>query len=553
MKTTNLIIGFSALLSAILMPVTLRAEETDGTGSLVRYDRQWVYCEIISQYYGHYAYKLYYLGFDGTETVNGKTYHRLCPLKYRCSSIDTNDAYNSIKYYNAEEPQSVSENEYAGLGLYPILMRQDGDRVYMIVPDDTSFRIEYDPDTKNNDRPTYVESGEEMLLYDFSLKEGDDIQLLCGYSTTPEYISYGSVGKTEVLNICGENVKSIEVIPYAGENCKLVEGIGPLTTGMLYFSVIELPASSNSYPSQLQAVLNDNNEVIYGTLVSSPTQTSLNLIREKYVWEYVYDDGTFVMMGFDGNEVVDGELYHRFVTKAVATLDYKDNEQYSYDFSTEAPVALLRQQGNSIVRVVKDVDSNKQYCLYDYDTPFNATADVAFIDSDDINLRPLCYKNLDMYKIGDEWCALHKLVGESVDEPTFRCSMLQTIGPLSGGTLAGLGDDPIHGSCRLNNVYDIAGFLIYEGANLDSPLASIKSVSSDDNELCIRVDGYNVYAYSPTEMPLNLDIFTIDGRKIASATGMLESALSMSSMQPGLYIARVACGNRSASAKFTVK
>ena len=176
----------------------------------------------------------------------------------------------------------------------------------------------------------------------------------------------------------------------------------------------------------------------------------------------------------------------------------------------------------------------------------------------DMSRRYMEYTGLDMYKVGDEWCALHKLRDTQPDSAggtAFEGRVLQTVGPLAGGTLAGFGTDAAHGSCRLNRLYDLDGNVIYTAAGVDSPLASVKGVSADNcnGSLSISIDLGGVNVTSAGMGKTTLDIYTIDGRRMMTQSGAGNITASTATLQPGLYIARATAGSRHASAKFTVR
>lgn len=542
---------------AALSASAYAADTGDGLGSLVRYDRQWLYSQYVRNCYFSRNYGLVYLGFIGPEVVNGKTYHKLCPLKESIQSVAYDPSGKPEKFFNVNCVWQIPEEKYSEYGAYPYLLRQEGDRVYMLLPDNGEGLYYMDFETGYN--PSLdVKAGTEVLLYDFSSKQGDQMTVVCGTQDFPEYITDIDIVSSGEETVDGEPARYYELdserLPYQGDSCLVVEGIGSTYFGMLHFTTFDF--AMNDYPAYFVAAFDDSGNVIYGKPFAAPKQQALDLVRLDGEWEYVYEDGTFATMRFDGEEIVDGAVYHRFVTTATATPDSENPGQFTYDFAPAAAPALLRQAGNRLLRLVGADGGNTLYCLYDFDTQLNGTCSVLMDNEGDMSRRYMEYTGLDMYKVGDEWCALHKLRDTQPDPAggtVFEGSVLQTVGPLAGGTLAGFGTDAAHGSCRLNRLYDLAGNVIYTAAGVDSPLASVKGVSADNGNLSISIGRGGVNVTSADMAKTTLDIYTIDGRRMMTQSGAGNITVSIATLQPGLYIARATAGGRHASAKFTVR
>lgn len=192
----------------ILTSVSVKAEEYK---SMIRYDRVWEHISV------HWDDKTaYYTKFDGAEEINGKTYHRL--VSFRKSRYDY-DAEEKIYLFD------VDENYFQHEGY----MREEDGKVYTlvtdIVRDDYGLQGYLYIPNGNEAHPADLE---EMLIYDFTCKEGESYRGLTTNGYYVDEITY-KVKSTEFVDIDGEQHRRLLVSPEEyNEDLELpmVEGIG---------------------------------------------------------------------------------------------------------------------------------------------------------------------------------------------------------------------------------------------------------------------------------------------------------------------------------------
>lgn len=190
--------------------------------SMIRYDRVWEHISI------HWNDRqVYHVKFDGTEEINGKTYHRL--VAFRKASYD---------YDSDSQPYlfDVNENYYEHEGY----MREEDGKVYTLIlknvqEDGYADIYLYTPDSSYSD--SYII--EEKLLYDFTCKEGESYSGL-QIESWGEEIDY-KVKSIEHVEIDGEEHRLLRVATYDEWYDEwndyidepIVEGIGIASYGCL--------------------------------------------------------------------------------------------------------------------------------------------------------------------------------------------------------------------------------------------------------------------------------------------------------------------------------
>lgn len=188
---------------------------------IVKYDRVW---ESVTGEWGPYTVK--YMKFDGTEEINGKTYHRIVTYK---KSIMNWDAPSEAHY---EYFDNICENEG--------YLREEDGKVYTLVIDydfsDYSFGITYSPDEPDADNCKIS----ERLLYDFNCNEDDEFNAFSCCMKTGEMMNFTVLSKSS-MEIDGEKCQVINIYPsvYVNEYCKgyeVIEGIGPTDYGCLNYN-----------------------------------------------------------------------------------------------------------------------------------------------------------------------------------------------------------------------------------------------------------------------------------------------------------------------------
>ena len=197
----------SALLSAAL---SAAAEEYK---SIIRYDRIW---EHISYHWEDR--QVYHERFNGTEEINGKTYHQV--ISFRKSGFAFNDDGQTYLF-------DIDESYYQHEGY----IREEDGKVYTIV-------INANPDSEVNGYDWYVLLNwrpneeelpriEEKLIYDFSCKEGESFvgHNVSSYMVTEVTFKVNSI---EIIDINGEQCRKFNICPvdWVDFTFPMVEGIG---------------------------------------------------------------------------------------------------------------------------------------------------------------------------------------------------------------------------------------------------------------------------------------------------------------------------------------
>ena len=194
--------------------------------SMIRYDRVWEYIYI------HWNdTRTYYVKLDGTEEINGKTYHRLVAFKEvrytydydaQVYILDTNDDYLNYEGYLREEDGKVYTLVATGINEW-------GNR----------FMKLYVPGQAISD--SYIL--EEKLLYDFTIKEKESFQGVCalGWAEEVPFIA----DSIEHVEIDGEDHRLFRI--HMNDECyrdftePMVEGIGFANYGCLTSINLDVP------------------------------------------------------------------------------------------------------------------------------------------------------------------------------------------------------------------------------------------------------------------------------------------------------------------------
>ncbi|MDE5793756.1 MAG: hypothetical protein K2I08_03450 [Muribaculaceae bacterium] len=210
---------FLFLCFIISTSISVKAEEYK---SMIRYDRIW---EHISINWGDL--NAYYEKFDGSEEINGKTYHRL--VSY-CKASYNYDAEGKPYILN------VDENYFRHEGY----LREEDGKVYTLLSN-----VEYDDNRFSG--TLYVPEGneahpvdlKEKLLYDFTCMEAESyrgLQVDDKLEYYTEEMNY-KVKSIESVEIDGEESKIMRIAPDFewdyGHGEPIVEGVGIASYGCL--------------------------------------------------------------------------------------------------------------------------------------------------------------------------------------------------------------------------------------------------------------------------------------------------------------------------------
>ena len=221
---------YSAIVAIIALVNSFLASASEYK-PIIRYDRVW---ENKSLYYTDEGL-IRCMRFDGSEEINGKTYHRVVTFK-------------KSHWENEEVQAYVTEDCYELEGY----MREEDGVVYALVYEDC--------DKFGNPRlggtwfPTQEEGSEplsykEYVLYDMNLNEGDHYTAFTDLTENGATLDTFNVLHTSFVDVAGEKCKIMYVcdsieeeydddVPYDWYH-PIVEGIGIVESGCLNYLSIE--------------------------------------------------------------------------------------------------------------------------------------------------------------------------------------------------------------------------------------------------------------------------------------------------------------------------
>lgn len=240
--TTNLSKGYGAIVISVLMLAYAFSASAEEYKSMIRYDRVWQ-CYSTLDGTDEDTYKC--MRFDGTEEINGKTYHRLVTFKKRIMDYDP-ETGPIVK-------QMVDCLEHEGY------LREENGKVYTLIEDmedprtdtrDPSLGWLYIPGNSDSDGNKKYS---EYLLYDFNIEENgiyDGISFVTGSAWNNRFailnVSYVEIDGEEYkkMYVCPEDELEYHETydtPYSSYQ-SIVEGIGAIGYGCLnYHEFIDWP------------------------------------------------------------------------------------------------------------------------------------------------------------------------------------------------------------------------------------------------------------------------------------------------------------------------
>ncbi|MCM1141533.1 MAG: T9SS type A sorting domain-containing protein [Muribaculum sp.] len=241
-----------AIIMTVFGNVNLCASEN--YKSMIRYDRVW---ESLSQPTGDL---IKCMRFDGTEEINGKSYHKIITFRKTIASYDT-----SILAYTYGPSEDVYESEG--------FIREEDGIVYTLVvePKDRvdnvySGYIFFNGCELNDD-----EILSEKIVYNFNVKEGDLFELYTFIARLGGVDALFKVIKEDKIVIEGEECRSIEIAPIyyeediLGTRIVIIEGIGVTDYGSLNYHELQDHPTGLWHNNFLNRVFDNNGSVIYSS------------------------------------------------------------------------------------------------------------------------------------------------------------------------------------------------------------------------------------------------------------------------------------------------
>lgn len=243
--------------------------------SLIREDREWEY--VSNRGVFDPSIVITRQKFDGTEEYNGRTYHRLMTVR---TTVRT-----KVRYQEGDEWRETYAVEIDSVPRKSALLREENSKVYMVAGEDSvsewSLVYEYINTPKSWNSSDVDRSCNEMILYDFSQREGDMVQG-CADGCIPVGFRVENVSKMTidgekciVQNIDADLGSSLNIGNYYVYNLfsgKMVEGIG--FDGYGTMTVIPMDVTTNNDPYfALNNVYDSRGRVIYvGLNIPVPTE-----------------------------------------------------------------------------------------------------------------------------------------------------------------------------------------------------------------------------------------------------------------------------------------
>jgi hypothetical protein len=532
-----------------------QANTPDPGYGLFRTDRTWSYEAVNNHPVGD---SLYYLEmrFDGTEDLEGVTYHRFVNSRQHISVSD--DQYHAFK------PNDDT-----------ILVREEKGKVYVRYPYELGVvrGLEYKEDSKYSD---------EVMIYDFKCPVGDTFTTL-GYEGPLKLKVTGE----EYVRIGGERLRKITASEYSevtGEpmspEFEIVENIG-VTSPMGFFTYLQndmCAVRSKTLPITSNFVLyfckySDN---VGTALYSSDRQVlpCFKTINDENVWEY-FTYTSFASEGnvskrntqckierykFDGTEKKGDYVYNRFCRIGVSAwrvgrLTYSDNDDFytgAYAITnsdTNECVALLREDEGKIYMLLdrsqvecintpytyawtRDVENKEEVLLYD----FTATTgdDVqSFINNRAITeLKVSRHDRRSVNGLGqmspfDLTYTEEPQYTES-DYPLYyiNISTLEGVGNIGTGNFIDLACEySVQPTCAditrtcLNNLYDKDGNVLYGGSNRSVPDPNGVDAIITDSDNAESAPMYDLMGRRITS-PAKGQIYIQNGKKFIGQSAM---------------------------------
>ncbi len=436
-------------------------------------------------------------GFDGTREVNGKTYHRLMLV-----SVDK-WRYNSFTgYFPYGSPTSIPEHKEVNECV--ALMREEAGKVYLYMDTDNKSSLQK-YESKNN-APLYatVPDSKEVLVYDFSLSVGDEMDhwlVIDTGSWKPEEewtFDYrdprfgGTMITSQIAaieSIDGGKMGTLRKLHVNREDSQVnyVEKVGPTGYGNLFF----LAGGPNLYDHICGTVVMFNNlydrsgNVLYpGKGINVPSESDMGLLREDRKWDYTIEYRTFF-----GTSTFTSEGYH------MASIE----EPYSGGFFTfihpdGTTLATVRQDKSKVwLQVMEDMNIQgldgklipkyEDVLLYDFSLKTGDRFECAGFDySDRPNGRMMDCVITDTYDVEYNGrklrCQEFRVEGEPEDD-THIYRAVEGVGNLRGllpfPQFGVWEDGPTQEVAYVRYLRDMKGNIVYEG----DPTSGIGTVLED--------------------------------------------------------------------------
>ena len=281
---------------------------------MIRYDRVWE-CRSIASDHSQGVNKC--MKFDGTEEINGKTYHRIVTFKKAFPVTEIGGNIIGYEMEDCYEPEGY--------------MREEDGKVYTLA---VAYNPEEDYFSGNRYVPDFVESTNqpecvENLLYDFTLDQGDVYEGMT-FVERDAIVESFKVLNISSVRIDGEECKMMYISRVDENNYDepyywyrpIVEGIGAVDRGCLnYHEFSSIPAKI-WYWNYFLRLFDMEGNLLYS---NDPTREYDGLDWGSFVSEVgaiesneVIDETRYDILGRRITEPVSGQLYIQGGKKHIA-------------------------------------------------------------------------------------------------------------------------------------------------------------------------------------------------------------------------------------------
>ncbi len=294
------------LFFVVLNSVSVSADEYK---SMIRYDRIW---ECVSYENGTDVIKC--MRFDGTEEIDGKTYHRIVT----CKKTIANYINDSFEF---ETVNDIWEHEG--------YLREEDGAVYTLVvaykdeESPTGYGYLYIPSSSNTDLNEIEIS--EQKIYDFNCSDGDKYDGFSFVMKNGEPCNF-TVKSMANVDIAGEECKEYNVVAseffsqYPDAGVPVIEGIGAVENGCLNYHEFITGVDMIWYHKELSRILDLEGNVIFNSgvfdqydLKYGSFASANDITLEHDASEAMYD-----IMGRRISSAAPGQLYIQGGKKRIA-------------------------------------------------------------------------------------------------------------------------------------------------------------------------------------------------------------------------------------------
>ena len=225
---------------------------------MIRYDRVW---ECVDLYDGSFN-MFRYLRFDGTEEINGKTWHRIVSFRTALQKY-----YSDTGTFTYDYDYDIYENEG--------YLREEDGLVYTLVEisEDSYGNVHGERyiSGRPSPDPDYIVRSEisEAVIYNFNCEVGNTYDGISFITGTLQDTNFKVLSENTVM-IDGEECRRIEVLPSEfiewypeASGYPVIEGIGAVDTGCLnYTELIDHP-TKRWYYHYFNRLLDMDGRILY--------------------------------------------------------------------------------------------------------------------------------------------------------------------------------------------------------------------------------------------------------------------------------------------------